>query len=75
MHAATEAESNTIIDDWADDLLEGWSGLRHYLRQRRAGNPADPTMDVLLSELLRVNLTAKADLQSVIRHLTGSAAR
>jgi hypothetical protein len=70
MNTFTLEESGSLFD-MVDALLEGWSGLRLYLHQRRAGQPEDPTMEVLLAELLRLNLGTDADVQGVIRRLSG----
>ncbi len=70
-HTAIEA-GPTFLDDVVETLLEGWSGLRLYLQQRRAGSPADPVMETLLSELLRVNLNSSVDVRQLMAQLTSS---
>ena len=63
--------NNSFVDDVVDRVLGDWSGLRLYLRQRKSGRPADPIMDTLLSELLRVNLR-EADAAHVLAYLTAN---
>lgn len=63
-------QTGTIIDDLVDTLFEGFTGLRHYLKQRGAGRPADPTMDSILSELLRVRLGKGVNVDRAIAYLT-----
>ncbi len=69
MMTPKEHTDNSFVDEMVEHMLEDWSGLRLYLRQRRSGRPADPTMDTLLSELLRVNLR-EADVPSVLEYLS-----
>jgi hypothetical protein len=68
--AGGNPQSGTIIDDLVETLFEGFTGLRHYLKQRGAGRPADPTMDSLLSELLRVRLGKGVNVDRAIAYLT-----
>ncbi len=70
--SSEEFPQDSIVEDILDRLLERWSGLRLYLARRRAGGPADPTMDTLLSELLRVNLGSEVNIRGVMNHLVNS---
>ncbi|WP_303906087.1 hypothetical protein [Thiohalomonas denitrificans] len=62
---------NSFVDEIVDHMLGDWSGLRLYLRQRKSGRPADPIMETLLSELLRVHLH-EADAAKVLTYLTAN---
>ncbi|SCZ49067.1 hypothetical protein [Thiohalomonas denitrificans] len=64
---------NSFLDEVVDHLLGDWSGLRLYLRQRKTGRAADPIMDSLLSELLRLHLH-EADAAKVFAYLTANPA-
>ncbi len=59
----------SIVDEMMEGVLHDWSGLRSYVRGRRAGAPADQTMEVLLSEVLRTRLHSGTDVRKVLRVL------
>lgn len=59
----------SLVDDMVESVLEEWSGLRLYLRQRRSGRPSDPILETLLRELLRVRF-ARADVPQMVAYLT-----
>lgn len=63
------ANQTSVLEEFMDAVLVGWSGLRLYLDQRRQGLPADNTMETLLSELLRVNFGENVDARSLIGEL------
>ncbi len=63
-----------VVDELLGGLLVGWSGLRLYVARRRAGQPADATMESLLGAWLRLQLGEGADVAQVLRRLTGGAA-
>jgi hypothetical protein len=63
-------EADSIVDDMVERCLTDWAGLRDYLRQRRAGRPADAALETLLSEVLRHQLHHDADVHGVITYLT-----
>lgn len=64
----------SISEDIVDAWLLGLSALRSYLCQRRAGRPADATMETLLSALLRSRLGEGADVERVIQQLVAEKA-
>jgi hypothetical protein len=59
----------SLFDDMVETWLADWSSLRHYLRQRRVGRPADDTFDTLLEEVLRTKLPGNADVRDVVHYL------
>lgn len=66
-------ETDSIVDDMIERCLTDWAGLRDYLRQRRAGRPADDALETLLSEVLRHQLQDDTDVRGVIHYLTAGA--
>lgn len=51
----------SFVEETVEKWLEQWSGLRLYIRQRRAGSPPDAIMDTLLREVLRLRLGRHGD--------------
>lgn len=70
---ATIESQGSIIEEMVRDLLSGWAGLQLYIERRRAGAPADETMDTLLAELLRVGLRDGVDVRGVMTALFGKS--
>ncbi len=62
-------ETDSIVEEMVDHCLNDWAGLRHYLRQRRAGRPADAVLETMLAEVLRQNLRRGADVRGIIRYM------
>jgi hypothetical protein len=65
----SRADDPSVVEQTMEKWLEGWSGLRLYIRQRRAGAPSDETMETLLAELLRLRLGDNGDPKAVMNHL------
>lgn len=59
----------SFIEETVEKWLDEWSGLRLYIRQRRAGAPPDTTMDTLLTEVLRLRLAGQADPDALVDRL------
>lgn len=53
------------VDRW----LESWSGLRRYIRQRRAGAPSDRIMERMFTEVLRLRLGKQGNPGAVLERL------
>jgi len=70
MDTTNTRREDSIVDEMVERCLTDWAGLRDYLRQRRAGRPADEAMETLLSEVLRSHLRQDADVRGVITYLT-----
>lgn len=64
-----ETGPGSFLEETVDKWLAQWSGLRLYIRQRRAGAPADAVMDTLLTEVLRLRLGREADPGMLVEHL------
>jgi hypothetical protein len=62
-------ETDSIVDEMVERCLTDWAGLRDYLRQRRAGRPADAALETLVEEVLRQNLHRGTDVRGVIRYM------
>lgn len=71
-HEANMQPGTTIVDELLGGLLVGWSGLRLYVARRRAGQPADPTMDSLLGEWLRLQLGEEIDVSRLLHRLVAA---
>ncbi|MGE0081130.1 MAG: hypothetical protein AB7U81_07530 [Thiohalomonadaceae bacterium] len=69
MEKRTYEKNPSLLDDMVETWLADWSSLRHYLRQRRIGRPADATLDTLLAEVLRTKLPRSADVRGAVRYL------
>lgn len=67
--AITSFPRTSVVDEILDGILEGWSGLRHYIIGRRNGLPSDPVMESLLAELLRLKLDESANIQEVMEYI------
>lgn len=58
--------SRPFVEEIIDNMLAGWSGLRHYVLNRRAGSPADPVMESLLTEWVRCHIGRPEDVRKVV---------
>lgn len=67
--SATRREPDSIVEEMVESCLSDWAGLRDYLRQRRAGRPADAALETLVEEVLRHNLHRNTDVRGVIRYM------
>jgi len=63
-----------LFEDMLAEALSGWEGLRLYVTQRRGGAPADPTLEILLRERLRLAFGDDADLGAIIERCLASPA-
>lgn len=72
--AASRDRPGGLFEDMLGEALSGWEGLRLYIAQRRGGAPADPTLEVLLRERLRLAFGEEADLGAIIERCLAAPA-